>query len=191
MLYEEPKYFVFHQLVVRPKSSTFEGVLCFRDHPVSHLVMRLFTSFFVLALTLAGLAHCVTKGISTDLLNRFIKMANICMSAYVDDLCLYPGGLPILADITNDATDVHGWVLRDDTTREIIAVFRGTESITNLLSDTNYTLANFDTFPECGSCQVHGGYYLLWVSVHDQVLTELQSAAASYPDYGIVLTGHR
>lgn len=60
-----------------------------------------------------------------------------------------------------------------------------------LETDTSYTLADFSTFPACQGCQVHGGYYLAWVSVVDQVQSLLQEEASRYPDYGIVITGHR
>jgi hypothetical protein len=114
------------------------------------------------------------------------------MSTYIGDLlCASPGGLPKVATISNDAYDVHGWILRDDSTREIITVFRGTESIQNYESDTNYTLADFATFPSCVGCQVHGGYYLLWEAVVSDVQALIEEQAGMYPDYGIVITGHR
>jgi len=40
-------------------------------------------------------------------------------------------------------------------------------------------------------CQVHRGCYLAWVSVVDTVQALLEQQAALYPDYGIVITGHR
>jgi hypothetical protein len=113
------------------------------------------------------------------------------MSTYLGDICLSPGGLPKVADITNSTTDIHGWVLRDDPGKEIIVAFRGTESIQNYETDTNYTLAPFDTFPACQGCEVHGGYYLAWVSVVDQVQALIEGQMELYPGYGLVITGHR
>ena len=133
----------------------------------------------------------VTQGISTTLLSRFVQMSTLCMSAYVGDLCVLPGGLPKVGTISNDTTDIHGWILRDDQAHEIITVFRGTESIQNFETDTNYTLANFDTFPSCKGCQVHGGYYLAWLSVMDEVQSLIQEQFDQYPDYSLVITGHR
>ncbi|KAN0110021.1 feruloyl esterase A [Hyaloscypha variabilis] len=152
--------------------------------------MKSFVSIVALILAVASPALAQTQGVSTALLNRFIQMATICMSAYVGDLCLLPDGLPKVADITNTATDVHGWILRDDAAQEIIVAFRGTESVQNYESDTNYTLANFDTYPSCTGCQVHGGYYLLWASVYENVQSLIQDQVSLYPDYGIVITGH-
>ncbi|KAL1979820.1 hypothetical protein VTN96DRAFT_5080 [Rasamsonia emersonii] len=117
-------------------------------------------------------------------------MATLCMSTYLNDLCIVPGGMTKISDITNSTTDVHGWILRDDGAREILAVFRGTESLQNYATDTNYTLAPFDIFPQCEGCEVHGGYYLAWVSIVEQVQARLQEQKALFPDYGVVLTGH-
>lgn len=118
-------------------------------------------------------------------------MATICMSTYLGDACLVPDGIPKVADITDDATDLHGWILRDDTNSEIIVAFRGTESIQNYESDTNYTLAPFDTYPECEGCEVHGGYYLIWASAYEQIQSLIQDQSSQYPDYSIIITGHR
>lgn len=131
-----------------------------------------------------------TQGISQALLDRFIHFATIDMSTYLNGLCVSPGGLTKVDDITNDATDVHGYLLRDDSAQEIVAAFRGTESIQNYETDMNYTFAPFDTFPSCEGCQVHGGYYLLWVSVVDSVQSMIQAQVDQYPDYGVVITGH-
>jgi hypothetical protein len=89
------------------------------------------------------------------------------------------------------ATYIHGWVLRDDSSRQIIAAFRGTESIQNYKTDINYTMAPLDILPACSGCAVHGGYYLVWNSILDQTQSLLQDQAKKNPGYGIVLTGHR
>ena len=153
--------------------------------------MNSFILIVALILAIASPTLAQTQGVSTALLNRFIQMATICMSTYVGDLCLVPDGLLKVADINNSATDVYGWVLRDDAAQEIIVAFRGTETVQNYESDTNYTLADFDTYPSCTGCQVHGGYYLLWASVHENVQSLIQDQTSLYPHYGIVITGHR
>jgi hypothetical protein len=153
--------------------------------------MNSFILIVALILAIASPTLAQTQGVSTALLNRFIQMATICMSTYVGDLCLVPDGLLKVADINNSATDVYGWVLRDDAAQEIIVAFRGTETVQNYESDTNYTLAGFDTYPSCKGCQVHGGYYLLWASVHENVQSLIQDQTSLHPHYGIVITGHR
>lgn len=163
----------------------------FHNTIISTTIMKSLISIVVPILAIALPILAQTQGVSTTMLNRFIEMATICMSTYVGDLCDIPYGLLKVADITNAATDVHGWVLRDDATQEIIVAFRGTLSIQNYESDTNYTLADFDTYPSCTGCKVHGGYYLLWASVYEDVQSIIQDQVSLNPDYGIVITGHR
>jgi hypothetical protein len=132
----------------------------------------------------------VTQGVSDNIYNRLVEMATISQAAYAD-LCKIPATITTVEKIYNAQTDINGWVLRDDSRQEIIVVFRGTAGDTNLKLDTNYTLAPFDTLPKCIGCAVHGGYYLGWTSVQDQVESLVQQQASQYPDYGLTVTGHR
>ncbi|CAG8905476.1 unnamed protein product [Penicillium egyptiacum] len=144
-----------------------------------------------LALSVAvgqGLA-AVTQGISGNIYNRLVEMATISQAAYAD-LCNIPATITTVEKIYNAQTDINGWVLRDDSRQEIIIVFRGTAGDTNLQLDTNYTLAPFDTLPKCVDCAVHGGYYIGWTSVQDQVESLVQQQAGQYPEYALTVTGH-
>lgn len=132
----------------------------------------------------------VTQGVSDSTYNRLVEMATISQAAYAD-LCNIPTTINTVQKIYNPQTDINGWVLRDDSRQEIITVFRGTGSDTNLQLDTNYTLAPFDTLPECVGCAVHGGYYLGWVSVQDQVESLVQQQVSQYQGYALTVTGHR
>lgn len=159
-------------------------------------------------LAAAMTVYAKTQGITQAQLDKFIayvyfspalhpyvsdtisSMATICQSTLVGDLCIKPGGLPKIATINNSTTDVFGFVLRNDTAGEIIAVFRGTETIQNFETDNDTNLTDFTSVPSCDGCQVHHGYYVAWLSVADQVQNLLQTQAALYPDYDIVITGH-
>ncbi|KAE8343091.1 putative feruloyl esterase A [Aspergillus arachidicola] len=136
----------------------------------------------------AGLA-AITQGISEGAYSRIVEMATISQAAYAN-LCKIPSTITSAGKIYNAETDINGWVLRDDSRQEIITVFRGTGSDTNLQLDTNYTQAPFDTLPQCSGCAVHGGYYVGWISVKDQVEGLIQQQASQYPDYSLVVTGH-
>jgi len=131
-----------------------------------------------------------TKGISTPLYDRIVHFLEISQACYAGDTCNL-AGLPRMASILNTTTDIHGWLLRDDSTKELVVVFRGTSSQINLDQDKNYTLAAVDTLPTCVGCKAHGGYYLDWVSVIDQVKGLLKNQTEKYPNYGLVVTGHR
>ncbi|KAJ5111107.1 feruloyl esterase A [Penicillium argentinense] len=143
----------------------------------------------VLATTAGQGLAAVKQGISDSIYNRLVGMATISQAAYAD-LCNIPATITTVNKIYNPQTDINGWVLRDDTRREIITVFRGTGSGKNLDLDTNYTLAALDTLPKCTGCAVHGGYYLGWLSVQDQVESFVQQQAKNYPDYALTVTGH-
>jgi hypothetical protein len=154
--------------------------------------MQTFSKISVLALSMAAgqVLATVSQGVSDNIYNRLVEMATISQAAYAN-LCNIPATIKTVEKIYNAQTDINGWVLRDDSRQEIITVFRGTGSDTNLQLDTNYTLASFDTLPECVGCEVHGGYYLGWVSVQDQVESLVQQQASQYPDYALTVTGHR
>lgn len=154
--------------------------------------MKILSITHAVVLSLAarqGLA-AVTQGISDTLYSRLVEMATISQAAYAN-LCKIPSTITTVQKIYNAQTDINGWVLRDDSRKEIITVFRGTGSAVNLQLDTNYTLASFQTNPKCVGCFVHGGYYLGWVSVKDQVESLVQKQARQYPDYALTVTGHR
>lgn len=154
--------------------------------------MKQFSAKYALILlATAGQALAAsTQGISEDLYNRLVEMATISQAAYAD-LCNIPSTIIKGEKIYNAQTDINGWILRDDTSKEIITVFRGTGSDTNLQLDTNYTLTPFDTLPQCNDCEVHGGYYIGWISVQDQVESLVKQQASQYPDYALTVTGHR
>ncbi|KAJ5520466.1 Lipase class 3 [Penicillium fimorum] len=140
----------------------------------------------------AAIGQCLaatTQGIPGSIYNRLVEMATISQAAYAD-LCNIPATITTVEKIYNAQTDINGWVLRDDSRQEIIIVFRGTGSDTNLQLDTNYTLAPFDSLPKCVGCAVHGGYYLGWISVQDQVESLVQKQATQYPEYTLTVTGH-
>lgn len=154
--------------------------------------MKIFSATRALAFSVAagqGLA-AVTQGVSDGTYNRLVEMATISQAAYAD-LCKIPATITTVKKIYNAETDINGWVLRDDSRQEIIIVFRGTGSDKNLELDTNYTLTPFDTLPKCVGCAVHGGYYLGWISVQDQVESLVQQQATQYPKYALTVTGHR
>ncbi|OIW28720.1 alpha/beta-hydrolase [Coniochaeta ligniaria NRRL 30616] len=134
-------------------------------------------------------ARSAVKGIPETLYDRLVHFNAISQATYAGDLCFLPG-LARVASILNTTTDIHGWVLRDDVAQELIVAFRGTLSETNLNTDENYTLANFDTLPSCSGCQVHGGYYLAWLSVIDQVQSLVNSQMTTLPTYSLIITGH-
>lgn len=170
-------------LLVDPFSTSFRRM---------YFKMKQFSAKYAIAVVVtAGNALAAsTQGISEDLYGRLVEMATISQAAYAD-LCNIPSTIIKGEKIYNSQTDINGWILRDDSSKEIITVFRGTGSDTNLQLDTNYTLTPFDTLPQCNGCEVHGGYYIGWISVQDKVESLVQQQVSRYPDYALTVTGHR
>ncbi|KAL4892334.1 putative feruloyl esterase A [Aspergillus ambiguus] len=153
--------------------------------------MKCFSGKYALAFAAAAgqSLAIVTKGVPENLYNRLVEMATISQAAYAD-LCNIPTTIAQVEKIYNAETDINGWVLRDDSRREIITVFRGTGSDTNMQLDTNYTLTPLSTLPKCNGCEVHGGYYIGWTSVQDQVQSLVKQQTSQYPEYALTVTGH-
>ena len=148
--------------------------------------MKLFIPILATLLAIASPGLAKTQGIPQALLDKFVSVAQICMSIPLEGFCAMPGGLPILETITSPVVDVYAWLLRDDANQELNLVFRGTESIANFMSDTNETLVPFESQPACEDCMVHGGYYQLWENVYENITDIMQTYHSEYPDYDIV-----
>jgi hypothetical protein len=91
--------------------------------------MKIISVTHALVLSLAerqGLA-AVTQGIFDTVYGSLVEMAMISQAAYAN-LCRIPTAITPVQKIYNAQTDIHGWVLRGDSRKEIIIVFRGTSS---------------------------------------------------------------
>lgn len=131
------------------------------------------------------------KGVSDSVFDRIVHFLKIAQATYAGDSCQIPS-LPRLTTFDNTTTAIYGWILRDDVTRELVVSFRGTNSNINVEQNKNWTLADITgTLPICAGCAVHGGYYLAWLSIMDQVFARLDEQSGVYPDYQLVVTGHR
>jgi hypothetical protein len=148
-------------------------------------------SKLLLLLTAASRTFAQTKGVSTDLYNDFVHFLAVSQAAYAGDSCTRPGGLTRLANIAITGPDIHGFILRDDRRRQVVTAFRGTNGNTNLAEDKAWNSSSFDTLPSCVGCRVHGGYYGAWVTSLNTVESLMATHAGKYPDYGMVITGHR
>ncbi|KAH6615542.1 ferulic acid esterase A faeA [Chaetomium sp. MPI-SDFR-AT-0129] len=130
------------------------------------------------------------KGIDNKIFKRIVHFLKIAQATYAGDSC-HIKNVPRLATFYNATTDIYGWISRDDATRELIISFRGTVSDINHDQNLNSTLADMSaTLPECVGCKSHGGYYLNWLSIQDQVYARLQEQQEAYPDYSLIVTGH-
>lgn len=91
---------------------------------------------------------------------------------------------------------VHMWVTRKvslppehSIALSIYIAFRGSSTVSNWISDFNVKKTPYKSFPEC-DCEVSEGWYHAEQSIIDEVLNEVQTLTALFPDYVVKVTGH-
>ena len=92
--------------------------------------------------------------------------------------------------IENSTWDVFGYTGYLPSDKSIYVVFKGTTDVREWVLDLTLTLSDYDTWPECGECKVHAGWYKGVNLVWDDVLTEVTRLKELYPDYAVKVTGH-
>jgi putative lipase involved disintegration of autophagic bodies len=86
--------------------------------------------------------------------------------------------------------DVEGYVGYLPSDSSIFVVFRGTDSLQNLVMDADATSSDYDVAPECGDCKVHSGFYTALNAVWDSLYKEVNRLQALHPDFQVKVTGH-
>jgi len=141
-----------------------------------------------------GLTKRDTAGISSSVYNNLVWNFQYASAAYLayDFGCPNPNGNTLITYLYDSGTDTQGYVARDDNLKQVVAVFRGSVSPTNFLTDAELILTDFDSpgvNPPSGT-QVHYGFLTAYNSVVDQVLSAVQSVLDDFPNYTIVTSGH-
>ena len=91
--------------------------------------------------------------------------------------------------IYNKINDTNGFIGYLPSDKSIYVAFRGSESISNWISDLNADKDPYRLSPEC-NCSVHSGFQNCTESVSAQVLAEVKRLKALYPTYSVKTTGH-
>lgn len=91
---------------------------------------------------------------------------------------------------TNDFTEVHGYIARDDNSKRVIISVRGTEGFSNAVIDMILFLSPGKLIAGCPECRIHSGFYLAWQSVEKAIALPVAEQLAQYPDYQLLITGH-
>lgn len=89
---------------------------------------------------------------------------------------------------SNDFGDTTGYIAVDTTNEYIILAFRGSSDLENWIADLDFPLV--DATSICSGCEVHQGFWDAWETAGSDITSQVESAAATYPDYTIVATGH-
>ncbi|KAF8186622.1 Alpha/Beta hydrolase protein [Pholiota molesta] len=88
--------------------------------------------------------------------------------------------------------DVHGFIARDDSRKEIIVALRGSASVTDMIINAQVLLVPFE-FPGVklpSGTRVHSGFLVAWDSIGAEVVHAVDKQLSEHPGYSIVTTGH-
>lgn len=181
-----------------PNETFADSMLSLLSTTLTTVIMKLAVVSTIFSLCFFSCAQNVSSngtiiyGVPQDTYNQLSKMAQIAMSTYADNLCAEPGGYPIVYTINNDTTDTYGWILRDDADKQLMLVFRGSETVLDFVEDSNYNQSSFEGEGiNCDGCMVHQGYWQCWTSVRDEVIAQMQNQSSLNPGYGWIIIGHR
>jgi len=83
--------------------------------------------------------------------------------------------------------DTNGYIGYTTSQSTIFVAFRGSESLSNWISNLDAVLT---TYPLCANCNVHAGFYAAEKNVINGIITEVKRLKGLYPTYSIVVTGH-
>ncbi|OAD75385.1 hypothetical protein PHYBLDRAFT_89820, partial [Phycomyces blakesleeanus NRRL 1555(-)] len=85
------------------------------------------------------------------------------------------------------SSDVTGYIARNDKTKEIELVYRGSGSIDNWITNLKFVRKDY---PPVSGASVHIGFYDAYIESQSIVLTYIRAQLTSYPSYRVVVTGH-
>lgn len=87
--------------------------------------------------------------------------------------------------VSTDTTE--GFVGYMSSQKLIYVAFRGSETIQNWVDNLD---AKLKTYPGCGGCEVHEGFYRTEQTAFPQVLSAVQELKQQFPSFDVVVTGH-
>ncbi|KPA78984.1 lipase precursor-like protein [Leptomonas pyrrhocoris] len=126
---------------------------------------------------------------------HYYEAASYCGASAVEAwtcgrVCSHVPGFQTFAVLDNDDFGTQGFVGVDHNNSQIVVAFRGSSDLANWLMDL---LAKSIAYKptSCGSaCEVHTGFMLSYLSVCSEMHHAVQTLLGTYPNYGIVVTGH-
>ncbi len=79
--------------------------------------------------------------------------------------------------------DVEGYIGYLPSDSSILVVFRGTDSLRNIIMDADATSSDYEVVPECSGCKVHSGFYEAANAVWGHLYQEVTRLQALHPDF--------
>ncbi|OAD69508.1 hypothetical protein PHYBLDRAFT_92267, partial [Phycomyces blakesleeanus NRRL 1555(-)] len=120
---------------------------------------------------------------------------SLSASAYCTSVC--PDGLwtcstcgsayTFIKSFKGGSLDANGYITRNDKTKEIELVFRGSGSNANWVANLTFIKK---AYPPVSGASVHTGFYTAYIQSQATVLSLVRAQLTAHPSYRIVVTGH-
>ncbi|KAG2227689.1 hypothetical protein INT45_004731 [Circinella minor] len=101
--------------------------------------------------------------------------------------CDRTANMEIVKLFTTSKWDTNAMVVRDDETKRIISVFRGSVSSKNFQADMDSVLISY---PGAKGTRVHRGFWNSYDEVAKDIVAVVKQQLEEYPDYSLYSTGH-
>jgi predicted lipase len=100
--------------------------------------------------------------------------------------CNFHSGFAVKGTYRNSSVDSQGFSgLSSD--GKIVVAFRGSSNIKNWIADLDFTKVQY---PACSGCEVHKGFYEVYLSMCQGMLADVQALISAHPGSPILVTGH-
>ncbi|KAF7729623.1 hypothetical protein EC973_003996 [Apophysomyces ossiformis] len=93
----------------------------------------------------------------------------------------------IITTFVTETYGIAGYIIRSDAKKTIYLIFRGTNSINNVISDMKYALTDYTPVKGAKVCS---GFYDGYKETAATIVPTMQDQITKYPDYEIVTGGH-
>jgi len=132
--------------------------------------------------------------ISTAVYDELVVHFKYATSSYSSN-CERPLKGHLVKEFSNSETSTHGFIARNDTTKEIVVAFRGSTDHKNAETLADIKLTNFVSHgvpSNTGGAQVHSGFLQAYNSVALDIITTIQAelSVSTFNEYKIVVVGH-
>jgi len=156
--------------------------------------MRLTTALITFGFISGSLADIFLgqgSGIPQSTYDDLVRYTKYSSGAY-QLVCPKPMGNTLVESFYHLVTDTQGFIARDDSRKEIVVAFRGSQKPSDLLIDFSLSLVPLQSpgLSDVEGAYVHIGFLTAYNFVASHVISVVKSQLAAYPDYTIVSTGH-
>ncbi|KAI7872515.1 lipase [Spinellus fusiger] len=96
-------------------------------------------------------------------------------------------GFTLIRSFKTSAFDVNGYVTRNDESKEIQLVFRGSLTIPNWVANLSFFKKRY---PPVANANVHSGFYDAYMTSQSTVVSVILDQLNKYPSYRVLVSGH-